>query len=201
MATNTEFLPDTTSQVDPTLFGEPGAESLVELRNQALGAILDPEGTLPTVILSDRYERSPRQNQTSGADNHNYAITAADGNIIGRAVVKTPYGKKAEREGFNAKVDVVEILDTTYKGRGLGKATYLEILKDLPDGFELDCDPRGVSPDAIKMWQWLESRGLAERPAELGEPELGVGEDGKPTYADLGYKTCLNKLTEFAAVR
>ncbi len=166
-------------------------------RNQAIEAVIDPEGTLPKVTFVDRYERSPRQTPDSGIDNHNFAVFTEGGVEIARAAMATPYGRRAEKEG-DSKIDIVEIAankQEDYKGKGYGKAIYMELLKRLPAGIELACDGRGVSPDAYKKWQWLESLGIAARPAELGEPVLDT--DG--SYKNLGYKTRLSELAEFAS--
>jgi len=184
-------------QQDPTLIAVQAEGELVVLRNRAIEAILNPEGTLPGVVLVDRYERSPRQSQRSGLDTHNYAIIANDGVHIGKARVDVPYGFAAEREDVEACIDVVGIYNADYLRGGFGKSTYLELLKLLPMGLELACDQRGVTPDALKIWQWLEAHGLASRPAELGEPAKNT----RGTYENLSYRTCLASLVDFSAER
>lgn len=161
-------------------------------RNQALEAILDPEGTLPGITLDDQYVRHPKLSQTSGIDTHHYNVKDESGNEVGWIALRTPYGKKAERPGATARVTGVNLV----KGKGFGKAAYLAILQKLPSGVELAPD-NSVSPDALMIWQWLEENGLAE-----------IGEDGLPTpttddkgglhYNDLDYRTCLSELERFA---
>jgi len=189
--------PTLTYQQDPSLIDPGVGEASIEHRNQAIEAILNPEGTLPQVTFMDRYERSPRQSQRSGIDTHSFAVFAADGVEIARAGVTTPYGKQAEKNP-TAAINIVEIYPERqgdYKGKGYGKAIYMEILKRLPSGFELECDEGCVKPDAYKIWQWIESRGLAQRPAELGKPVLT--KNGR--YENLNYITKLAELAEFTA--
>lgn len=191
-----EATPTLAHQQDPALLDPSNGEATIALRNQAIEAVLDPEGTLPEVTLVDSYERSPRMNPNGGYDSHNYAVYDEDSTHIARISVSTPFGTRAEKRGI-ATVKFVEIKpdkQKEYKGRGYGRAMYVEVLKALPQGIELECDG-SVRPDAYKIWQWLESKGLAERPAELGDPVL----DARGAYQDLGYKTQLAKLTDFAA--
>jgi len=183
-------------QVDPTLL-DPTSEALT-IRNQAIDEVLDPDSTLPQVTFVDRYERDPRVNQTSGRDSHNYAVLNEDGTEVGYARIGVPYGRAAERAGATAYVDKIDITGDgkgqDFRGRGYGKAIYREVLKGLPVGIELTCDS-SVSPDALKMWRWLESRGLASRPDGTEEPVPGP----KGVYENLGYKTNLAELADFAA--
>ncbi len=162
-------------------------------RNEALEVILDPEGTLPDITLDDQYVRHPKLSPTSGIDTHHYNVHDESGEKVGWVSVRTPYGKKAEKPDASATVTGVNLV----KGRGFGKATYLAVLQSLPSGVELTPD-NSVSPDALKMWQWLEKNGLAELGGD-GLPVPNTDDKGGLHYNDLDYRTCLAELESFAS--
>lgn len=160
-------------------------------RNEALEAILDPQGTLPDITLDDQYSRHPKLSQTSGIDAHQYNVHDKSGQKVGWIAVRTPYGKRAEKPGASATITGVNLV----KGKGFGKAAYLAALKSLPSGVELVPD-NSVSPDALKIWQWLESNGLAEL-GESGLPVPAPDGEGYLHYNNLDYRTCLSELESF----
>jgi hypothetical protein len=148
----------------------------------------------PQLLLKISLKDLPAPTQMAGM---NYRVFAGDGVEIATAKVNSPYGAKAEKFP-EATIDIVEIKperQEAHKGKGYGRAIYVEILKRLPAGVELTCDGRGVKPDALKVWQWLELNGLAARPEGAAEPVL----DERGSYPNLGYRTRLAELADFAA--
>lgn len=66
-------------------------------------------------------------------------------------------------------------LDESFRGKGLGRSTYLEILKYLGDiklhsGFQL-------SRGALSIWEWLVARGVAKKTSEgvINENTVNAG--------------------------
>lgn len=147
---------------------------LLEVRNARLDAALNPEGTLPHITLINTYERHPRQSATAGVDSYVNRVLNDAGEDVGYVHITMPYGKSAEKPGAGALVEKIEL----QKNQGFGKAAYLEVLKRLPVGVTLRSGGGGsLSPDALKVWRWMEAAGVARNLTP--DQELIPNEKGK----------------------
>jgi predicted GNAT family acetyltransferase len=128
-------------------------EDLPEQRAEELQQLVDPEKTLPVIFLI----RNTDSEKAVGLSNIGYSMDlayASDGKEIGEIQTHTVEYEK----------NVIEVTytNTTKKGQGYGMAMYLAVAIDtVRQGKALINDQSGVSADAKRVWEKLETYGAA----------------------------------------
>ena len=127
----------------------------------------DPERPLPKVILT------PWELNAEGAISETPAVPLGNPNFPAQLFsIELPDGTEVgnfalqEPDASHRFIKTIKLHDP-YLHQGYGTATYLEILKSLPEGVQLRTEGR-LNHDSFKIWQKLVSIGLAERSEESG---------------------------------
>jgi len=123
---------------------------------------------LPSVII----EIQPQRIKPNGTfKSENLIIKNENNEEIGTAILNIFYPPNREHYAYLNTIKIKEEL----RGKGYGKATYLELIKKLADvklksGFQLS---RGSS----KVWEWLCQNGLAVKTSDgkTDENKLNAG--------------------------
>lgn len=148
------------------------AEAYITSRNQMLEERLnDPDRPLPKVILSSFVPdaistdagKPPIRLGNPNIPTKFFDIQLTDGTKIGGLALQEP----DEAHRF---IRTIKLYDS-YLDQGYGRATYLEILKLLPEGVQLRTEG-SLSHDSFKIWQRLVAEGLAERLDKDGIPRF-----------------------------
>lgn len=164
----------TTAQPNLAVSSAEGSDQDIQLRNAWLIERLDPEHNLPAVVLACVGEHPVHDNQRSDPFGYRQ-IMNAQGRIGDVTVMPAP----GIRAGDYAYVTSIQI-DSAERGKGQGKAAYLEVLKFLPAGIGLQSS-LALSKDSGRIWRWLEEKGVAEHNSERDNEFRTVAEFSKTT--------------------
>lgn len=152
----------------------PTAEELavIETRNAWLDAQLNdnPDQPLPVVNLRMVVDPDAQQglersfNVTSLVSNTRdkkkfYQVRNADNETVGMVTLVEPYADSMKPP--KSHIEFIKIAHQN-RGKGYGPATYLELLKSLPEGAGLKSDTV-LSADGIKAWERLVRKGVARK--------------------------------------
>ena len=139
-------------------------------RSSHYAELLDPEHTLPSVILEVVGEDS-----IEGETFHSFEITNDEGMKVG------DINLVVHDETNQAEIDLIE-LDGEFTKKGYGRASYLALIEQLTrTGVHLRSG-NSLSREAKSIWDWMVERGAAKKVAE-GNTDETVGRFGYSTAA------------------
>jgi hypothetical protein len=167
-----EKLPDTHL---PMELAPPIAPNAVETRNMVLEGLLndDPSRPLPQVTLQPQenkrlmaeFDGYKSQAGNDGTTTTVFDILTPTGERVGTTSLNQPGTRSKDSKLYIGRIGIVD----GQRHQGYGPAAYLEILKALPEGRGLRTE--GVlSPDAVRVWEKLVSKGLAKPSTKGGAP-------------------------------
>lgn len=132
-----------------------------------LHARLDPEHRIPDSISFDVVESTSLESSTLGSTWEKFYIEE-HGEPIGSANLIINHGNDTPEDNYGY-LDEIK-LHHSYRGKGIGLATYMwAIERSWEAGVPFRTQTVSQSPDAKRMWEFLESKGVAicEQPFEL----------------------------------
>ncbi len=133
---------------------------------------------LPKVSI----EIVPQKNEPKGTfKSESMVIKDGKGEVIGNITLNISRPPKGEAFAYLNTVNINEEL----RGRGYGKAVYLELIKFLAAVKLKTSENFGLSRGAYKIWEWLSLNGLAIKIAE-GEVNEATDND---QYSTAEYET------------
>jgi RimJ/RimL family protein N-acetyltransferase len=144
-----------------------GAEPYPE-RSHWLESRLDPQHTLPMISYAEdpsalTEDILPDEPYEPALNERGYRIYGKDGEPVGKFILGTDANpdNPAETVEHIRWINVAE----DKQNQGYGKATYLALLKTLPNSATLVSD-NSLSDDSMRLWRWLESHGIATQQSD-----------------------------------
>ena len=117
--------------------------------------ILNPEGTLPKILL--------KQNKEISEQIKGYDILSDSSTKVGYIILAINTFKHERNLAYVGSIQIRE----EFRGKGFGKATYIEVLKSL-NGIQLKSST--LNEKSRGIWEWLVRNGI---PRKISDVEGG----------------------------